>query len=595
MDGVLESLQNQQEEANPDTSEDELIVVHLMKEEAVALDSAQGGETLDPSTGVREYSQLWKLMETKPGFKEIFEQTAADLGDNGQLDDPELSQLYEIGKQELPKYIKDPGDRNPEIEAEQRLGRNGDTELAMFPVGLADFFDDLRGDRSLNPKTGLREYWGFKSIINSVIRVGGTIAGAALGGPFGAVAGNALGRMATGQKMGSAAMSALPNALYAGMGQLGAQALTNFAPNLASGITGASQAGLGSGATSFLGNALNNGQGLSMFGPSVGSVAAGSGAATGAAAAGTTAAAATPAAPGYMDLIKNAYNAPGMSSIGNVLGHPTTMMMGAAALKYKGHLDEKKAMEKERRATEESNRQQAHAVANWDPGSNATSGEEKIRFVPRLVKQYDARGHQHTSVERVPVDEYGQPTDGLGVHARIITDNLAPNYSHGGSVHHGGYHGIAPSANSSMPGFIAGKGKGQADLVPKNVPAKSYILDATSVANLGDGSSRAGKEEIDEALIHLRKKPIASSKSAPRKVRGREDSRHQIIPAMLSDGEYELTPEDVTRIGMGSNAKGAKMLKHVVKTLRTHKNSNGDRLPPKSKDLLYYLKEAANA
>ncbi len=575
-----------------DREDDQLIVVHLSKGEIPPLDSAQGGESIDPETGLREYSQLWERMRTVPEMKEIFEGVSSDLSDNGRIDNPLLREVYKIGKKSLPKYVKAPADFNPMIEREENLGRDGDSELALFPVGLADFFDKLRGGKTINPKTGLREYF-FKGVMRTVsnfIRPAATIAGAVMGGPLGAVAGNALGRIATGQKMGSALMSSLPNALYAGMGQLGAQALTNFAPGLASGITGASQAGLGSTATGWLGNALNNGQGLSLFGPSVGQVAA-SAAAPGATAAGSTAAAVTPAAPGYMDLLKNVYNAPGMNSVGNVLSHPTSLMLGAAALKYKGDQDEKKEMAKEKKRIEQQNRENAQAFGNWDPDPNMSEHADAIRFVPRLVKQFDAEGHEHTNVERVQLGPDGEPIDGHGRHARR-RNSLAPNYAHGGSVT-GEYHTVRPSANSSEAGYIAGAGKGQEDLVPKDVPANSYILDATTISSLGDGSSLSGKSEVDKTIALLRRK--AHPKIVQKIATGGKVHGGKLIPAMLSDGEYEITPEDVALIGEGSNAKGAKMLKNVVKTLRKHKNSNGDRLPPKSKDLLYYIREAARA
>ena len=570
---------------NPsDSKNTRMLVVHLSKDEIVALDSAQGGESIDESTGYRTYEPLWELIQEVPSVKEIFEMTAADLKDNNKLDDPLLAEVYNLGKKRLPNYIKDPADFDPYIENEEHKGIEGDTELALFPEPLADFFDKLRATpdnptgRIVNPKTNLRMYgWGVGNFVKSVVRVGSTIVGGATGGPFGAIIGNLVGRMATGQKNPvQAAMSALPNGLYAAGAQLGAQALGNFAPGLSSGITGLSNNYLGNSATSWLGNAVNNGNGLSFLGAAAPSAAGAAAPAAGAA----TAASSTAAQSANTGL---------MGKAGDFLTNPSTLLMGAAmAMKYKGNQDEKKEIEQERRRIEEANKQNSRTFSNMNLGDDYGMNEPlgPIRFAHRTTKQYDEEGLPHWGHERVRTDPWGRPADRAGVGMRVMEGN-APHYSHGGRVNHG-----YPSSEYGPPGYLSGPGKGQEDLIPKQVPEGSYILDSTTISSLGDGSSHAGKNEVDQTLEFLRRKtsPHARQRSAHGgNIGGR------MIPTMLSDGEYEISPEDVALIGGGSNQKGAQALKSVVKTIRKHKNSNGDRLPPKSKNLLYYLKESAYA
>ena len=215
-----------------------------------------------------------------------------------------------------------------------------------------------------------------------------------------------------------------------------------------------------------------------------------------------------------------------------------------------------------------------------------SEGLGPIRFAPRMTKQYDREGIAHWGHERVRTDPWGRPVDRSPKGVRLM-EGHAPHYAHGGSVNHG-----YPSSEYGPPGYLSGPGKGQQDLIPKQVPEGSYILDATTISSLGDGSSHAGKSEVDHTLELLRHKthPQIRQKSAQGGNIG-----ERMIPTMLSDGEYEISPQDVALIGRGSNQKGAKILKSAVKTIRKHKNSNGDRLPPKSKDLLYYLKEASYA
>ena len=78
-------------------------------------------------------------------------------------------------------------------------------------------------------------------------------------------------------------------------------------------------------------------------------------------------------------------------------------------------------------------------------------------------------------------------------------------------------------------------------------------------------------------------------------VNGAGDGQSDDIPAMLADGEYVIDAETVAQLGNGSNKAGAQVLDKFREEIRKHKRSAPlDKIPPKSKSALAYLKEATN-
>lgn len=76
-------------------------------------------------------------------------------------------------------------------------------------------------------------------------------------------------------------------------------------------------------------------------------------------------------------------------------------------------------------------------------------------------------------------------------------------------------------------------------------------------------------------------------------VQGEGDGQSDDIPAMLADGEYVIDAETVAQLGNGSNKAGAKMLDGFRENIRAHKRSAPThKIPPKSKSPLAYLKGA---
>jgi len=76
-------------------------------------------------------------------------------------------------------------------------------------------------------------------------------------------------------------------------------------------------------------------------------------------------------------------------------------------------------------------------------------------------------------------------------------------------------------------------------------------------------------------------------------VEGPGDGQSDDIPAMLADGEYVIDAETVAQLGNGSNKAGAKILDGFRENIRAHKrNTPLNKIPPKAKSPLAYLKGA---
>lgn len=76
-------------------------------------------------------------------------------------------------------------------------------------------------------------------------------------------------------------------------------------------------------------------------------------------------------------------------------------------------------------------------------------------------------------------------------------------------------------------------------------------------------------------------------------VQGAGGGQDDLIDARLADGEYVFDADIVAALGDGSNAEGARRLDKMREQIRKHKRSApNDKIPPKAKSPLAYLKEA---
>jgi hypothetical protein len=131
-------------------------------------------------------------------------------------------------------------------------------------------------------------------------------------------------------------------------------------------------------------------------------------------------------------------------------------------------------------------------------------------------------------------------------------------------------------------GFVHGETGGQDDLIEDRLEPKSYIIDASSTSDLGDGNSLAGAKKLDTFFNQRGSKKTTNGSNYISSTKG-------MIPAKISDGEYYINAEKVTALGNGDNNKGAKILKKGIQKLRQEKRTGGQNLPKKAKPMQHYF------
>ena len=506
-----------------------LIPVHVSSEEKTYFDYMQGGESVDPSTGMPEYSKLSEVMRN-PEVRDLF----ADLThmvNSGQDIPPEIMEFvneedpYKEGiPQQQPAQENSPLAR--QMEAAGEMDHPQDNLIVLLPQDIAEFFDELKGGAEKDPIYGLEEFGFFSGIGNafkSIVRVGATIAGAFMGGPMGAAAGNMLGRAVTGQKIGSDMLSAgLQNGLYA----YGAGAGLSAMGGSFGALGGAAGAGSG------LGNMLS------------GAASKGAAAAPGAiptyqgwGTVGETSKLVTPQSQGLGGMSSLFGGGDGnslFSGVGSLSSlFPQALQIGGAMLSQKGAKEDLKSY-------------------------NQLRAEQQNRMQGQLAPFNQPLG------ERM---NYQQPfinTTGGGIGA----------YKKGGKIVSESYEGAA---------------KGQDDTLKKTAKEGDFIWTATDVGHLGDGNSKAGFKEIKrfekDLSKELPKKLTVEHEGLAHGGKPRD------VKCLFSDGEHRTDRRLVSHLGEGDNDKGADILKEIREELRKDKISKDTDLPPKSKGLDYYYKK----
>jgi hypothetical protein len=535
-------------EQDDDYMRRDLILCHISAHEASQLDYWQGGEMIDPETEFRTYPRLRDMLE-KPAMKDFLQHLAEEIKMEGHAD----SNVQEFAKN-LPKdmppspFSPAPGDFTDaglKLDAEGEAAIHGDDEMAFLPIKLADMFDEVRGTQIRNPEDGLRQYGNpfkkiFKAVaspfqkvvketvrgvsnitgvkqthLNEFLRTGATVGGFMMGaGPVGAALGaglgNAGGNFLTGADVGKSLSRGIK---MGGAGYLASAALPALS-SMGSGFGAGAGAGSGAG---------------------LGAGAAGAGAgATGAGAAATGAGAAEGSSL--------------LSSIGGLKGLITPALLGGGAyMMMKGKKEDDKAAQK----------------ARDDHRAEIAAYRKQYGMDEPLTPLM-----YHTATPNTDVQS--QEDFERGVYHP--TYKYTPRYAKGGQVH----------GEDLLPGeeylqhskLIVGKGKGQDDEVPVNVPENTHIWDAASVSALGDGSTKAGARILD--MVSYEAKKLAP------KIRHKIKMSEARVPTMLSDGEYAMDPLVMHVLGDGNSEIGSKRVDKVRKELRSIKAKTGGKIPPKT-------------
>jgi hypothetical protein len=166
------------------------------------------------------------------------------------------------------------------------------------------------------------------------------------------------------------------------------------------------------------------------------------------------------------------------------------------------------------------------------------------------------------------------PLKGAGLRGGLAHGGLPTKYEKAAPKGHN------PEFITGLTGYYAqGGGTGQSDDIPAMLHDGDYVMDADTVAALGDGSSKAGAEVLEKM-----RNSVPQSKS---------HGGGTPVAAQIADGEYVFPASFVTAIGGGSNALGSKRLNEMREKIRAHKRSAPTtKIPPKAKSPLDYLKMA---
>jgi hypothetical protein len=127
--------------------------------------------------------------------------------------------------------------------------------------------------------------------------------------------------------------------------------------------------------------------------------------------------------------------------------------------------------------------------------------------------------------------------------------------------------------------------------VPVQVPVVSQETKGRLAKNLGSTPlAHGGLARAAMPYMLARGGRLDFRHGAP--VRGEGTGQSDDIPALLSDGEYVIDADTVAALGDGSNKAGAETLDKFREQIRKHKRSAPhDKIPPKAKSPLAYLKE----
>jgi hypothetical protein len=127
--------------------------------------------------------------------------------------------------------------------------------------------------------------------------------------------------------------------------------------------------------------------------------------------------------------------------------------------------------------------------------------------------------------------------------------------------------------------------------VPIQAPVVSQDIKTALAKNLGSTElAHGGLARSAMPYMLARGGRLDFRHGAP--VRGEGTGQSDDIPALLSDGEYVIDADTVAALGDGSNKAGAETLDKFREQIRKHKRSAPhDKIPPKAKSPLAYLKE----
>jgi hypothetical protein len=151
--------------------------------------------------------------------------------------------------------------------------------------------------------------------------------------------------------------------------------------------------------------------------------------------------------------------------------------------------------------------------------------------------------------------------------------------------------GVPKRANGGHVGALRGKTMGRADEILTSVADGSHIIPADITSALGDGNSEAGFAKLEKIFPSQRalggrisgmkgmKGILGSRMPKMPRMPSMKFSRGGAVPVKLSDGEFAIAPEHVTRVGGGDIERGHRCLDHWIVSTRKADIERRKRLP----------------
>lgn len=427
-------------------------------------------------------------------------------------------------------------------------GQGGDSMLAHINPREAEVLRRMGGQGTTNPNTGLVEYKGLKKILKTVLPVAISYFAPGLGAAIGSSMG--IGATAAGIASG-AILGAGSSALTGGDWRQGA---------ILGGIT--------QGAGNVAGEFVNEGLGLGLTSPSMVSTL-GSGLAGGLAGEVSGAGFAEGALQGAGgQLLKNyagSSNAsPAFQAAANTTGNMLTagytpeesLTSGAVAGLFDKLSPSKKIVDQMKAKT-------ANTAAV--PKSEDIGFMDKIgNFVGENPLQAISLGAGALGALQAPED-VGAAVSAMSPEQQEYFDRPLVNWDWNA------IRADANKANLSLTEFMATNFN--------NLTSGQYNMQATGMACGGSAQMNKG----------------GALQEASRYVTGAGTGRSDEIPAYLSDGEYVIDAETVAMLGDGSNKAGAEMLNGMRENVRAHKGQSlaQGKFSPNAKSPLQYMKGVA--
>jgi len=442
-------------------------------------------------------------------------------------------------------------------------GQGGDSMLAHINPREAEVLRRMGGQGSTNPNTGLVEYKSLKKIFKTILPIALTVFAPGLGTAIGSAMGLT---GATAAMVGGAALGAGTSALTGRDWKQGA---------LLGGISG----GVGSAA----GNYINEGLGLGLTAPMAATLGSGLvGGVAGEVTGNGFAQGALQGAGGQ--LLKNYAGTPNSTganytptawqnaadTTGNMLtaGYEVDQALAGGAtsgLFTAGNSLFKPAGEQVVEGYRAQNPVMGKAqTPAGDPGFLAGAMGKAGNWMAENPWQTASLGLSGLAALEMPED-VGQAVSSMSPEQQEYFDRPLTNWDWDA------IRADANRANLSLTEYMAGNFN--------NLTSGQYNMQAT-------GMCRGGPTKMNQG---------GALQEASRYVRGGGTGRSDEIPAYLSDGEYVIDAETVALLGDGSNKAGAEMLNGMRENVRSHKGKAlaQGQFSPNAKSPLQYMKGVA--